>query len=108
MDGKGNTQRIVDAGVTIATVINGYNDGTHGSTEWYLPSCGQLYNIYTNKSQINTLLEKVSGTAMSTSGYYWSSSVYSAINAWRVFFYRGSVLENLVKETSRVRLVRDL
>ena len=108
MDGKGNTQRIVDAGVTIATVINGYNDGTHGSTEWYLPSCGQLYNIYTNKSQINTLLEKVSGTAMSTSGYYWSSSVYSGINAWRVFFYRGSVLENLVKETSRVRLVRDL
>ena len=108
VDGKANTDRIIAAGVTIANVINSYNDGSHGSTNWYLPAAGQLAYMYMNYDKINNLLPKVSGTALSTSGYYWSSSVYSASLAWYVRFDNGSVNNVDVAFTSRVRLVRDL
>lgn len=107
MDGKGNTQRIIDAGVTIATVINDYNT-SNGTAGWYLPSLGQLYNIYTNVSQINTLLGMVNGTKIPTSAAYWGSSVYSANAAWLVDFDSGNVRYSSVTSTLRVRLVRDL
>ena len=108
VDGKANTDRIIAAGVTIASVINDYNDGNHGSTSWYLPAAGQLAYMFMNYNKINDLLTKVSGTSMSTSDYYWSSSVYSAAGAWLVYFYRGHVDCYDVTYARRVRLVRDL
>ena len=108
LDGKANTDRIIAAGVTIANVINSYNDGSHGSTNWYLPAAGQLAYMFMNYNKINDLLTKVSGTSMSTSVYYWSSSLYSAYSAWYVHFNNGYVINTSVSYTSRVRLVRDL
>ena len=106
MEGKANTERILNANVTIASVINDYNT-SKGSTSWYLPSLGQLYNIYINGKQINDLLTKVSGTKMST-GIYWSSSVYSASAAWHVYFFNSFVNYYNVTNACWVRLVRDL
>ena len=108
LDGKANTDRIIAAGVTIANVINSYNDGSHGSTNWYLPAAGQLAYMYMNYDKINNLLPKVSGTALSTSFSYWSSSVFSANRAWAVAFLNGGVDGTSVTVAFLVRLVRDL
>ena len=108
LDGKANTDRIIAAGVTIANVINSYNDGSHGSTNWYLPAAGQLAYMFMNYNKINDLLTKFSGTSMSTSDSYWSSSVYSANYAWDGGFSNGSVGYYDVTATLRVRLVQDL
>ena len=64
--------------------------------------------MFMNYNKINDLLTKFSGTSMSTSGHYWSSSVYSAYHAWDVSFVSGCGDYNRVTYTFRVRLVRDL
>lgn len=108
VDGKANTERILAANVAIASVVRNYNDGNHGSTDWYLPTAGQLAYMFMNYDKINDLLSKVSGRSMSTSDYYWSSSVVSAYSAWPVNFIRGNVGYYGVTSAFRVRLVRDL
>ena len=106
MDGKANTERILASNVTIASVINSYNDGSHGSTDWYLPSAGQLNNIYPYLEQIYNLMTKVSDTTISLFSF-WSSSVYSASAVWLVSF-DGRVCYSNVNVSFSVLLVRDL
>lgn len=108
VDGKANTDRILAAGVTIASVITSYNNGSHGNTDWYLPTAGQLAYMFMNKDKINNLLAKVSGTYTLTTDSYWSSSVYSEGTAWLVGYYTGYVKNYSVTYTTRVRLARDL
>ena len=46
--------------------------------------------IYLNVTNINKLLQNISG-ATQISGIYWSSSECSSIYAWRVYFTKGSM-----------------
>ena len=68
----------------------------------------QLTYMFTNYDKIINLLTKVSGTTMSTSGIFWSSTVYSAVLAWCVYFGNGYLNGNSATFTYQVRLVKDL
>lgn len=52
-----------------------------GYTDWYLPSKGQLEDLYSKKDKLRNVI----------SSYYWSSSpsVSGSKSAWYVYFYSG-------------------
>ncbi len=93
----------------MCSVLQTFNDGENngGFTDWYIPAAGQLYEIYTNKTNINAALTAMSSTAFSGS-YYWSSSEFSSDNGWRVYFSGGDVYYGSKGSNYRVRFVRDI
>ena len=61
------------------------------SSGWYLPSIGQMWNVYRNRS---SLFDDKTGVSGLQSGWYWSSSEYyyfPATSALGVRVYSGSV-----------------
>jgi len=71
-------------------VLNGYSD-------WYLPSRDELQKLYVNRSSIGGF----------TTGYYWSSSEFTAYGAWGVYFNVGYADGYSPKDvTDYVRAVR--
>ena len=52
---------------------------------WYLPSTGELYTLYSNKSTLNSKFTSNSGTAFKED-YYWASTEGNSANAWFVHF----------------------
>lgn len=49
--------------------------------DWYIPSLGELYRIFINKKAINAALEFAKGDKLQDR-WYWTSTEYSATNAW--------------------------
>lgn len=49
---------------------------------WWLPSIGQLMMIYANMRKINHALSLINGATQLAETWYWSSTEYSATNAW--------------------------
>ena len=47
----------------------------------YLPALGEWQIAYDNKSQVNSALSKIGGTAIPDS-YHWSSTEFSSYGAW--------------------------
>lgn len=64
--------------------------------------------MYLNHTSINTLLEKVGGTAMNTNVKYWASTVSSNDGVWCVSFLNGQVSGFAVTNPKSVRLIREL
>jgi hypothetical protein len=96
-DGKVNTDAILAGCIT--------NDGIAAKLcrdlgeEWFLPSRGELYLMYTN------LHEK--GHSVFAAYDYWSSTEYDSENAWVVYFDGGGGRRSYFKSNSgRVRAVR--
>lgn len=95
--GTQNTTTIISAqgsGTYAATVcyllsLNGYDD-------WFLPSKNELSLLYQQK-------EAVGGFS---TDYYWSSSEYDTLKAWRMYFPFGN--ENIISKdsTAGVRAIR--
>lgn len=49
---------------------------------WWLPSLGELFCIYANMRKINYALSLIEGATQLAEMWYWSSTEYSAANAW--------------------------
>ena len=49
---------------------------------WWLPSLGELMMIYANMRKINYALSLINGATQLAETAYWSSTEYSATNAW--------------------------
>lgn len=49
---------------------------------WWLPSLGELMMIYANMRKINYALSLINGATQLAETWYWSSTEYSASNAW--------------------------
>ena len=49
---------------------------------WWLPSLGELMMIYANMRKINYALSLINGATPLAETWYWSSTEYSASNAW--------------------------
>ena len=84
-DGVGNATKILQVQPS-ATYAAGYCDSfvfPDGSTKGYLPSLGQLRLAFQNKTNIDAALSKCGGTAMNTSGYYWSSTFWGVEGRYR-------------------------
>ena len=50
--------------------------------KWWLPSLGELMMIYANMRKINYALSLINGATQFAETAYWSSTEYSATNAW--------------------------
>ena len=74
--------------------------------DWYIPSLGELYRIFINKKAINAALEFAKGGKLQDR-WYWTSTEYSATNAWLLGLNVGSTINWLTKAsfTGRVRAV---
>lgn len=56
---------------------------------WWLPSLGELMMIYANMRKINYALSLINGATQLAETAYWSSTEYSATNAWGLYLYSG-------------------
>lgn len=57
---------------------------------WWLPSLGELMMIYANMRKINYALSLINGATQLAETWYWSSTEYSATNAWRLLLNDGT------------------
>ena len=90
MDGKTATDDIRD-------ILNmGISD------DEYIPSLGELYFMLAHFTQINAALEDVGGEPL-RNDWYWSSTQYSATNAWDLYLNNGYA-GNLTKATYQGRV----
>jgi len=76
-NGKSNTEHIKQVGTGIELKDD----------EW-IPSVAELYLIYLNKRSINAAIE-LSGGSRIKDGWYWSSTEFSATNAWYLHLLDG-------------------
>ena len=53
--------------------------------KWWLPSLGELMMIYANMRKINYALSLINGATQLAETWYWSSTEYSATNAWLLY-----------------------
>ena len=113
-DGAGDTSKIIQFNAAYGT-----NEDTYaapwcraftfpdGTTKGDLPSLGQLWLAYQNKTEVNACLTACGGTAMNTSTYYWTSTFYGVSGSnrrcWLLNWSNGSV--NYVNNYNRVRPV---
>ena len=57
---------------------------------WWLPSLGELMMIYANMRKINYALSLIEGATQLAETWYWSSTEFSAPNAWGLSLYFGN------------------
>lgn len=76
--------------------------------DWYTPSLGELYRIFINKKAINAALEFAKGDKLQDR-WYWTSTEFSAANAWYLYLYDGLAGSWYTKasDTGRVRAVSE-
>lgn len=94
-DGKGNTERLKQIGLNPAIQLG--KDGE------YIPTLAELYLICLNRKAINAAMRFVGGQELE--GWYWSSTEYSATNAWNLYLDYGSACNGPKTCTYRVRPV---
>ena len=94
-DGKGNTERLKQIGLNPAIQLK---DGE------YIPTLAELYLICLNRKAINAAMRFVGGQELA--GWYWSSTEFSATNAWHLYLdYGGAGSYTKATNTPRVRPV---
>jgi hypothetical protein len=82
--GRANTSAIVhQAGCTSGAAYLCDTLVTGGQSDWYLPSRDELSKLYLNR-------EAIGGFGSNWMDYYWSSSEYSASDAWYQSFMYGN------------------
>ena len=74
--------------------------------KWWLPSLGEMLMIYANMTKINYALSLITGATQLQENWYWTSTEYSATNAWDLGLGSGGVGGNAkASSTGRVRAV---
>ena len=91
--GKKNTEHLQAVGLNPAIQLK---DGE------YIPTLAELYLICLNRKAINAAMRFVGGQELA--GWYWSSTEYSATNAWLLYLTNG--LANLGTKAASTRRVR--
>ena len=71
--------------------------------KWWLPSLGELMMIYANMRKINYALSLINGATQLAETWYWSSTEYSATNAWRLNLSNGYA-GSYAKATIQIRV----
>lgn len=70
---------------------------------WWLPSMGELMMIYANMRKINYALSLIEGATQLAETWYWSSTEYSAANAWSLNLHDG-IAYYYTKATNQFRV----
>ena len=71
--------------------------------KWWLPSLGELMMIYANMRKINYALSLINGATQLAETWYWSSTEYSAPDAWLLYLSYGCATSG-TKATSQGRV----
>lgn len=94
-------------GESNSSIVRGLTSGETNAFNWaygntitvngttlygYIGAGGEWYTAYHNRSAINSALNKIDGTAMTTNDY-WTSTQYNSEDAWRLNWSNGSVLD---------------
>ena len=58
--------------------------------KWWLPSMGEMMMIYANMRKVNYALSLIEGATQLAETWYWTSTEYSATNAWGLYLGIGS------------------
>ena len=66
---------------------------------------GEMAMIWANFDKINYALSKINGATQLQTTWYWTSTQYSATNAWPLNLLDGNVLGSYKFNQSRVRPV---
>ena len=95
-NGKANTKHLEEIGL---------NESIKLEAGQYIPAVGEMYLIYLHKKALNEALEAVGGEPIADD-WYWTSTEYSATNAWNLNLYDG-YMDYYAKATNpfHVRLV---
>lgn len=78
--GKTNTEHLK---------VIGLNPRIELHENWYIPSLGEMYFIYTNLKAVNAALEFI-GADPIEQDWYWTSTESSATDAWNLYLTDGS------------------
>ena len=84
------------------------NANSQGLTagKWWLPSLGEMMMIYANMTKINYALSLISGATQLAEAGYWTSTEYSATNAWYLYLSNGNAnINTKASNTYHVRPV---
>jgi len=79
---------------------------TNFTSEWYLPSIDELSFLWHSRYYVNKALNGTSGTLLSNTALYWSSTEYNVTYAFYFYFYNGTSHHNYKTNTYSVRAVR--
>ena len=111
--GKANTaSQITHAECSSASYAPGFcaaysrvNANGKGLTagRWWLPSLGELFCIYANMRKINYALSLIEGATQLAETLYWSSTEFSATNAWFLTLSNG-IASSTTKATDTFRV----
>jgi len=71
--------------------------------KWWLPSLGEMMMIYANMTKINYALSLISGATQLVEDVYWTSTEFSAANAWILYLNSGNA-NNTTKASSTLRV----
>lgn len=83
----------------------GLSDNISLSDGWYIPSMGEMLFIFTHRKEVNAALEKAGGQPIADD-WYWTSTEYSATNAWFLYLNDGNMSSSTkATNTHRVRPV---
>lgn len=58
--------------------------------KWWLPSLGEMMMIYANMTKINYALSLIEGATQLVETAYWTSTEFSAANAWSLYLTDGT------------------
>ena len=73
---------------------------------WWQPSLGEMTMIYANMTKVNYALSSIKGAEPLQATAYWTSTEYSATNAWYLYLSDGSAGSNAkAANKNRVRAV---
>ena len=72
---------------------------------WWLPSMGEMAMVLANFDKINYALSKINGATKLQTTWYWTSTQYSATNAWYLSLSDGYVNGRSKSGQGRVRPV---
>jgi Protein of unknown function (DUF1566) len=113
-DGLSNSNAIIgQSGHTssAAQMCLDYTNDDYGTgvySDWYLPSIGELNDLWKNLKAVQKTLDSDGNpsTTVITPDYYWSSSEWDATRAFSIPFYLGFRYHQSKTNPSHVRCVR--
>ncbi|MFA5651060.1 MAG: DUF1566 domain-containing protein [Proteiniphilum sp.] len=95
-----NTASYAPGFCNLYTRPNGNGNGLTAG-KWWLPSAGELSMIYANMLKINYAGSFIAGFEPLAEAAYWSSTEYSAANAWNLLFNSGSLFRGTKSTLAR-------
>lgn len=115
MNGRTNTSTIISTLGEAASAasycasycpsfVEGSMSTVAGAGKWWLPSMGELFMMWSHFTEINMVMSLIGGTPLPAVSH-WSSTEYSATNAWHLNFSNGNFYINNKTSQYRVRPV---